>query len=135
MPSRFQLPVRLASGATLLLAALLQALPTAADELNIYSARQEALIKPLLDEYSSQTGTAGVHEAGSGGLLFSAGSATCIRTASGSSPSYGSFLEYTSHVKIPNAYTSDSLVLVVLPKRSSGAIQNWEKVCGDGMVS
>ena len=57
MPSRFQLPVRLASGATLLLAALLQALPTAAGELNIYSARQEALIKPLLDEYSSQTGT------------------------------------------------------------------------------
>ncbi|MEP1469357.1 MAG: Fe(3+) ABC transporter substrate-binding protein [Halieaceae bacterium] len=32
-------------------------LSQAANELNIYSARQEALIKPLLDTYSEQTGT------------------------------------------------------------------------------
>ena len=30
--------------------------PTIAEELNVYSARQEALIKPLLDEFSAETG-------------------------------------------------------------------------------
>ena len=30
--------------------------PAIAQELNVYSARQEALIKPLLDEFSAQTG-------------------------------------------------------------------------------
>jgi iron(III) transport system substrate-binding protein len=36
--------------------ALLPVMATAVDELNIYSARKEALIKPVLDKFSKQTG-------------------------------------------------------------------------------
>jgi len=44
--------------AALLILMLGQSLTVIAQELNIYSARQEALIKPLLDAYSEQTGIA-----------------------------------------------------------------------------
>jgi iron(III) transport system substrate-binding protein len=45
---------RLLAGA--LLAALALTLPVSAAELNVYSSRKEALIKPLLDRYAEQTG-------------------------------------------------------------------------------
>ncbi len=54
-PTRWRRLLRqgLAAG---LLAALLPSVGHAAGELNVYSARQEALIKPLLDRYSEETG-------------------------------------------------------------------------------
>ena len=42
--------------AAMLLAACALAMPINAAELNVYSARKEALIKPLLDRYAQQTG-------------------------------------------------------------------------------
>lgn len=47
---------RYALGALLAIALSHTSLLQAADELNVYSARQEVLIKPLLDTYSEQTG-------------------------------------------------------------------------------
>jgi len=51
-------PARRYGRAALLILMLGQSLTVIAQELNIYSARQEALIKPLLDAYSEQTGIA-----------------------------------------------------------------------------
>jgi iron(III) transport system substrate-binding protein len=44
--------------------------PAIAQELNVYSARQEALIKPLLDEFSQETGTVINLVTGSGDALL-----------------------------------------------------------------
>jgi iron(III) transport system substrate-binding protein len=51
----YSFPRPLAGLAVAALSALL-ALPALAEELNVYSARKEALIKPLLDRYSEKTG-------------------------------------------------------------------------------
>jgi len=51
-------PAKCYGRAVLLIIMLGQSLTVIAQELNIYSARQEALIKPLLDAYSEQTGIA-----------------------------------------------------------------------------
>lgn len=56
MSTPLVLPARLIAAAMLLVTMLAQPLMASAEVLNIYSARQEALIKPLLDEYSSKTG-------------------------------------------------------------------------------
>lgn len=50
-PSRF-----LAVPLSVLLALVLAVAPSSAAEVNLYSARKEALIKPILDEFSKQTG-------------------------------------------------------------------------------
>ena len=51
-----QTPYRWLQRALLALALPLCAAGAAAEELNVYSARQEALIKPLLDRFSDETG-------------------------------------------------------------------------------
>lgn len=56
MLTRSLSPARRFGRAALFLVMLGQPLIVIAEELNIYSARQEALIKPLLDAYSEQTG-------------------------------------------------------------------------------
>lgn len=47
---------RAAAGAVAMLACLGAPLSAFADEVNVYSSRQEALIKPLLDKFTEQTG-------------------------------------------------------------------------------
>ncbi|MEQ8517045.1 MAG: substrate-binding domain-containing protein, partial [Chromatocurvus sp.] len=73
LPSRYLLRkiVRLALPFAAILGAMITPAASAAATLNIYSARQEALIKPLLDRFSNETGIVVNLVTGSGDALIS----------------------------------------------------------------